>query len=298
MRDPAREVRRLLDGYPWAGATSRLQLLGFDVVMRASDARVTDLLTQLYAPLAVPGDAAHVLSLTAVRPGHDDGWEVHLDGTRVLRTGAASIAFRHLLWEANQQAIAQTTDAVLVHASAAVVDGIAVVMPGPMGAGKSTLVAALVQSGAGYLTDEVVAIDPASGRVRPYPKYLSVGRRLQHLVPATMAATRPLVGDQYLVAPEAIRPGAVAGPAVPRLVVAPVYRRDAATTLEELRPGEALALLAQHTFHLDRGGSGYLGTLAALVERSSCFRLVTGDVDDARAAVHELVAGLRLGVPS
>lgn len=298
MPDSGRAVRRLLDGYPWAGSTPRLALLGFDVVMRASAASITDLLTRLYAPLAVEGDAAHVLSMTTVRPGHDEGWEVHLDGTRVLRTQAASIAFRHLLWEANQQAIEQTADAVLVHASAAVVDGVALVMPGPMGAGKSTLAAALVHAGAGYLTDEVVAIDPVDGRVRPYPKYLSVGARLHHLVPASMAATRPLVGDQYLVTPDALRPGAVAPPTLPRLVVAPRYERDASTTLEQLRPGEALALLAQHTFHLDRGGAAHLGALAALVERSACYRLVSGDIDEALGVVLDLLAGVRQPAPS
>lgn len=289
-------VRRLLDSYSWAGTTSRLALLGFDVELRATDAGMADLLGDLYAPLRVPGTAEHVLSISSTAPppaSASPRWEVHLDGTRLIRTEAASIAFRHLLFEANRHAIDDTPDLVLVHASAAVLDGRAIVMPGPMGAGKSTLVAALVRAGLGYVTDEIVALDPATGVVVPYPKYLSLGPALEHLVPEVRAGLHTVVGDQRLVSPEALRPGAVAPPAPPRVVVFPRYERDATTAVTRLRPAAALAHLAQHAFHLDHDGPRVMATLAAAVERSSCFEMVSGDVDEARDALLALVDGAR-----
>ena len=309
MAERGAAVRRLLDAYSWAGTTSRLALLGFDVELRATDAGMAQLLGDLYAPLRVAGTAEHVLSISAATqdPRRADGpvgiggrptagrtrWEVHLDGTRLIRTEAASIAFRHLLFEANRQAIDGTPDLVLVHASAAVLDGRAIVMPGPMGAGKSTLVAALVRAGLGYLTDEIVALDPATGVVVPYPKYLSLGPALAHLVPDLPADLRTVVGDQRLVSPEAIRPGAVAPPAPPRVVVFPRYERGAATAVTRLRPAAALSTLAQHAFHLDHDGPRVLTTLATMVERSSCFEMVSGDVDEARDTLLALVEGAR-----
>jgi hypothetical protein len=273
MTSSDREVRHLLDDYPWAGSTSRLRLLGFDVEMRSTDSSVVELLTQLYAALRTDGVAAHVLSLSSA-PGARGApaWEVHLDGVRLARSPASSIALRHLLWEANQQAIERTDDLVLVHAAGAVLDGGALIFPGPMGAGKSTLVASLVRAGAGYLTDEVVALDPLTQHVQPYPKYLAL--------------------DDALVTPDSIRPGAVAAPAPPRLVVAPRYERGAVATLEPLRRGEALSVVAQHAFHLDRHGAHKLDALAAMVERSLCFRLVSGDVDDATALLLGLLDDL------
>lgn len=293
-------VRRLLDSYSWAGTTSRLALLGFDVELRATDAGMAKLLDDLYAPLRVPGPAEHVLSISSTTqdPRSADGpggtrWELHLDGTRLLRTEAASIAFRHLLFEANRHAIDDTPDLVLVHASAAVLDGRAIVMPGPMGAGKSTLVAALVRAGLGYLTDEIVAIDPATGVVVPYPKYLSLGPALAHLVPDLRAGLRTVVGEQRLVSPEALRPGAVAPPAPPRVVVFPRYERDATTAVTRLRPAAALSTLAQHAFHLDHDGPRVMATLTSVVKRSSCFEMVSGDIDEARDALLALVDGQR-----
>ena len=154
----------------------------------------------------IAGDAEHVLTLSSSAgalvgaPRRD----------RVLSTPAPSIAFSYLLWEANRRAIDATSDPVLVHASAAVFDGTAIVLPGPMGAGKSTLVASLVRQGLGYLTDEVVAFDPSTGTIRPYPKYLSLGREFAQLLAAAPPETvRAFVGDQTLVPPDALRSGAV-----------------------------------------------------------------------------------------
>jgi hypothetical protein len=299
MAEPGAGARRLLDAYPWAGTTSRLALLGFDVEIRASDAAMAGLLAELFAPLRVPGAAAHVLSISSSEV--DDGtvrWAVHLDGVRLLRTEAASIAFQHLLWEANRHAIDETRDSVLVHASAAAVEGRAIVLPGPMGAGKSTLAAALVRAGAGYLTDEIVAIDPRTGLVAPYPKYLSLGPALAHLVPDRPAAQRSFVGEQLLVSPEVIRTGAVAAPAPPRVVVFPRYRPGAATSVEALPPAAALAALAQHAFHLETDGPRVLATLATTVQQAACFALESSDVDDARDALLRLLDDARAPVAS
>jgi hypothetical protein len=287
MADVGLAVRRLLDAYPWAGSTPPLQLLGFDVVMRADDARVVDLLTDLYAPLSTGGGAGHVLSLRSTAAGGRQSFELHLDGVRLLRAPAASIAFRHLLFEANQQAIEQTTDLVLVHASAVARDGKAVVVPGPMGAGKSTLAAVLVQAGLAYLTDELVALDPGAGMIRAYPKYLSVGPALASLA-SVPPAMRSYVGDDHLVAPRAL--GAVAAAAEPAVVILPRYERGAATVLEAIPAAEAFPSVARHAFHLERDGERVLATVAAMVARSSCYTLVSGDPLEARDAVLAVLA--------
>lgn len=69
---------------------------------------------------------------------------------------------------------------VFVHAGVVAVDGRAIVLPGRSMTGKTTLVAALVEAGATYLSDEYAPID-AAGVVHPYPRRLSLrvdgGRR-------------------------------------------------------------------------------------------------------------------------
>lgn len=69
---------------------------------------------------------------------------------------------------------------VFIHAGTVSVDGRAVVLPGRSFTGKTTLVAAMVEAGATYLSDEYAPID-AEGLVHPYPRRLSLrvdgGRR-------------------------------------------------------------------------------------------------------------------------
>ena len=62
---------------------------------------------------------------------------------------------------------------VFVHAGVVAWRGQALLIPGHSHSGKSTLVAALVQAGATYYSDEYAAID-RQGRVHPYPKPLSL----------------------------------------------------------------------------------------------------------------------------
>jgi hypothetical protein len=64
-------------------------------------------------------------------------------------------------------------DHVFVHAGVVGVGERAIVLPGRSFAGKTTLVAALVQAGAEYWSDEYAVLD-ADGLVHPYPKPLSV----------------------------------------------------------------------------------------------------------------------------
>jgi hypothetical protein len=280
------EVRRLLDASPVGATTPPLGLLDFGVVVRVPDAALAEHLTRLYAPLVLtedPANVPHRLTLSATTAGY----EVHLDADRLLATPAKSIAFQSLLWHANRQAIDAGRDSVLVHASAAAHAGTALVLPGPMGAGKSTLVAALVRAGLDYLTDEVVAIDPGSGLVRPYPKYVSLAGDPAAAAPE---AVREYLGDTSLVAPDALRPGAVARePASPRVVVTPRYEPGATATLEPLRPAAALAALAQHSFHLETDAARTLAVLGALVQQSACYELVSGDVPGATRLLLELV---------
>ena len=58
---------------------------------------------------------------------------------------------------------------VVLHGSAVVIDGVAVAIIGPSGAGKSTTAAALLRRGAGLLSDDVVVIDDANGRIMALP---------------------------------------------------------------------------------------------------------------------------------
>ncbi|HVX40729.1 MAG TPA: hypothetical protein VHB25_14260 [Gemmatimonadaceae bacterium] len=62
---------------------------------------------------------------------------------------------------------------LFVHAGAVAWNGRVIVLPGRSGAGKTTLVAALVRAGAAYCSDEYAVLD-RRGYVHPYPRRLSM----------------------------------------------------------------------------------------------------------------------------
>lgn len=136
-------------------------------------------LAQVLPPGAVPSEDA-----AAATP-----IQVECDGTIVTvrdphtgtnTTSSAEVAL-HVLDQAIRSRIAvHAPERVFVHAGVVAIDGTAIVVPGRSMAGKTTLVAALVDAGATYLSDEY-AVFNSEGLVHPYPRRLSIrsdeGRR-------------------------------------------------------------------------------------------------------------------------
>jgi hypothetical protein len=96
---------------------------------------------------------------------------------------------------------------VFIHAGVVAIDGGAVVIPGRSHSGKTSLVAALLELGARYYSDEYAVVD-AAGLIHPYPKPLTVripgdqGLGRATAVPAGQLATEPIraaliVATQY-----------------------------------------------------------------------------------------------------
>ena len=82
----------------------------------------------------------------------------------VARDGRSIVATKldpRLLFARGLPLAASLQGVVCLHASAVVVDGRAIAVCGASGAGKSTLAAALVAEGAGFLTDDVLALTPS-----------------------------------------------------------------------------------------------------------------------------------------
>lgn len=80
----------------------------------------------------------------------------------------------HALDQAIRSVIAvEAPGLVFIHAGVVAIEGRAMVLPGKSMAGKTTLVARLVATGATYLSDEYAVFD-AQGLVHPYPRRLSM----------------------------------------------------------------------------------------------------------------------------
>ena len=176
-----------------------------------------------------------------------DGVLVEADGA-VLARGLSHRGALDVLESDLQLFVAQHSRAfVFVHAGVVAIRGKAFVFPGTSGAGKTTLVRALLEAGATYYSDEYALLDER-GRVHPYARALSVrtaatGEKVRVPVGRAMARTgsRPLpVGA----------------------VVQTEYRRGARWKPRTLTRGEVVLALLSHTVPARERPAEVLATLA------------------------------------
>jgi hypothetical protein len=280
----------LLDEVPWAYRSPRLQALGFDFAVRASNGNVGRYLDDLFAVFRMPGEPNNVYSFIDRDHTPDGSFVLYRGNELVSITSSPSSALRHLFWDVNRNVIERTRDLLLFHASAVEQRGRAVVFPAPMGSGKTTLVSGLIQRGARYVTDEAVAVDPTDLTIRPYPKPLSIDTGswdvLSDLRPRVDASLAPFLEAGWYVPAGQIRDDAVASRSLARFVVAPRYERGAQTELVAIRRSEALVILAENCFNITLfGARRSMDILARVVRASRCYRLTVGDLGAACDAV-------------
>ena len=254
--------------------------LGFDWSIQA-DAAFVDHVTSLYAACRIPEPPRHRFELRRASPGSTRVTLLR-NGQAMLSDACPELAIAHLVWEVNRGVVEEPGNRLLFHAAAAERGGRVVLIPGTQGAGKSTLVAALVQAGLRYLTDETAAVDAASTTIEPYPKPIALDHRSASLLPRLSSDLVPAPGhaaDPWLVAPLSIRPDAVApagGVAV--LVVLPVRRPGHPPTATPIARAEAAIALAEHSFNFRTRGRGALELIARVLRSCDCYRLELDDL--------------------
>jgi hypothetical protein len=163
-------------------------------------------------------------------------------------------------------------DYVFVHAGVVGVEDRAIVLPGRSFAGKTTLVAALVQAGAEYWSDEYAVLD-AAGLVHPYAKPLSVR-----------------IGDTRETDEQPVEDlGGRAGdrPLPVSLIAFTIYRPGAASALRSRTAGEGAVKLLEHSI---AARSRPEQVLAAVRRAATNAVVLEGERGDAGQAANALLS--------
>lgn len=221
------------------------------------------------------------------------GFAIYGNASLLRSMREPDVALAHVLWEINQAAVASAGERLVLHAAAAERDGQAVVLGAPSGAGKTTLVSALVAAGWGYLTDDVAMVDEA-GLVQTYPKPIGVDLRFRHLFPAMAEPadcdTRYLGEHGFLTAADL---GGINGAssALAAFVV-PVYSPGAQGRLEPMDLDEAVATAVEQSFRVAGGmpDAARSAAVERLLAGRPTYRLVVDDLRDAVRRISDVVA--------
>jgi hypothetical protein len=176
--------------------------------------------------------------------------------------------------------------AACVHASAVAVEGGALLVCGPTGAGKSTTAAAFASRGRKILSDDVAALDGGGGRVTvraayPHLRLWPDSVRALYGGGAELPPLTPNWDKRYLDLAEG--DAAFHAGSLPLAAIALLEAREdgaGAPRLEPLRPADAVLALVAHTY------LGWLPDLAAQARDLALYARVAREVPVFRAVAH------------
>jgi hypothetical protein len=202
-----------------------------------------------------------------------------------------SAALLHALWDIHQLVPKAARDFLNLHAGGLVRDGGALVLPARPDIGKSTLTVALMRQGFDYLSDEVGAIDPITGRAYPFPKRVSLDHDSVRFFPEVEGRLADREGLTGRLAARFVRPedaGSRIGRAAPvRWLVFPTADREGPPRLEPMARAEAVERMAENCFNLHRYGERGVILLARVAKDADAFRLLGGTPTERAALLAE-----------
>jgi hypothetical protein len=234
------------------------------------DPGVVAQLERAYAPLASAGAPARWYGI--VRSG--DRGALVSNRRLVARAGLTEV-LDHLHADVRRRAVAAAGDDLVLHAGCVGLDGHAILVSGGPGCGTAPLVAALVERGCEYLSDEVVPVELAGGRVRPFPGPLA----LHDPAGAIGSPSRVTVSRHSAL----------------RVTMVVFGEADASgiTLLQRLNHGDAIVRLAERAFNFPSHEGVAMDTLSGVL-RSADPHVLVGE--DPRTAASAVIDAFRAGI--
>lgn len=254
----------VLDRLPWAEKI-RFNSYGVRIELRIDRTGVLDQIEPFLPPGWKPSrsqNADRVYSLITGN-GKRGVKRVYADGDQISQTPKLHQAIDALESDV-QLFVAETAPhKVFVHAGVVALRDEAVVIPGRSFSGKTSLVAALVQAGATYYSDEYAVLDER-GRVHSYPRRLAI--RKKGRVTRTKRYEVEALGGR-----KGTKPLRVA------MIIVSKYREGARWRPRQLSEGEAALELMSNTVSARRRPEAMLEAIRPVVSRASVFKGTRGE---------------------
>jgi hypothetical protein len=183
------------------------------------------------------------------------------------RLTSKTLFIKHVFTEITLKFIKSHSRLLWLHAGAAGHRGRAVMIVGPGGRGKSTLVTHLCANGWSYLSDDLTPVDPGSDRAVPFPIAPAVRQDLGCEVPLErLSDFRKIDVD--------IKPDAVCREALPiAALVFPSYSHGSPSELSRCSPANAALELFGNCLNFMIHREAALHYFCDLVKRLPAFRL-------------------------
>ncbi len=227
--------------------------------------------------------------LTADR--RSDQLFLYRDGRLFYRNSSDGAVAEILLGDSCHNLAKESRGGLLFHAAALAWEGQGILLPGGMGAGKTTLAAWLAAKGLEYLTDELVFIPDGAERMQAFTRPLNLKHpsihALDKCIDFSKLSDSILCNAHSCLVPHTLIGAGDAPAQVPiRLVLFPQYARCAEPALTALSSAQAgLDLMRCFVNARNLSGHGFreIARLARLAPayrlRYSCFEQIEGQIE-------------------
>lgn len=275
-----------------AGAGLGLEIGSFRALIRSDTGQLTAPMHLLYRDFLCDPDATGFfdfrINLMRKREFPWRAWKVEFDWEGSTPFPPLPITQAHPLFEWGLNWCVATASGMhtVIHSAVVERNGLALVLPGQPGSGKSTLCAALALGDWRILSDELTIIAHADGQVQPVPRPVSLkGTSIDLIRKAFPAAdiTDP-IEDTHKGSIAYARPPTAAvrsvGETVPvGFLVFPKFKAGTSLVYEPLPRAVALAELMDNTFNIGLLGAEGFEALARAIAGAKCYAVEYGDLD-------------------
>ena len=203
-------------------------------------------------------------------------------GTRLIHISDGNLAdaIRAIKHETVLRFIESNPERIWLHAGGIAQKDGAILFAGPWGAGKSTLVSTLYQSGWSYLSDDILPLDPNDFQVSPFP-----------LTPAARYVPDPDDPLPLSLLPKKLtllEPGTICSTSQPiKAIIFPTYTPEGSNRLTPCSPGTIAVELTKHCQNIDHHKEKGVESLCALASNTPGFFLEYSDGTEASKNIQE-----------
>lgn len=276
-----------------------VDLLGVSVRLRCDDPELGELLEACHSrssverggspagPPADPGPEPVNAAVEATR----EGFRVRVDGRGEQTATDALEAVGALNHELLHAVMLRAPELYYVHAAVVVHEGAGIVLAGESQAGKSTLTLAFVAAGAGFLSDELLAFDPRTGRARAFPRAIKIRDECVRYFPDLEGEFVGSGERRFLPFGSFAADPVLASVAIDAIVLPRWGGEGSATELAPLTSGRALLALAESSLNFGTHRTRSLDCLAKLVRGKPAYALLWSDPHEAVRRVSRALVG-------
>lgn len=280
---------------PRAGPrTLAFDVLGYRFAVVSDSSAAAALLRRLYGG-EVTGAHPGALPIFTLRAGDDGtarGWQLQAPESPPEAHATLAAALRHLDYEVCCRVMERHTDLLWLHGALLhTVDG-SVLISGPSEAGKSTLTLGLMALGYPVGGDDVAVVEPVSGLLRAFPRFLHADRHGRRLLRRAGCWPQPAGRRAGALLPS--QPGAIVGP--PRVILLKEPPAAGPPLLTPVPQAEAVVCLLRRVQAGDLSHTTVIAALQRLVAGATCYRVSGGGGSTYLPALIEAVVAT-LGPP-